>query len=41
MLEEKYIEQKKQRLDDVTFAMTPFCVKKFLKIKVVGLGKIP
>lgn len=28
MSEEKYIEQKKQRFDNVTFAMTLFCAKK-------------
>lgn len=28
MSEEKYIEQKKQRFDNVIFAMTLFCAKK-------------
>ena len=33
MLKGKYIKQKKQRFDDLTFAMSLFCVKKSRKLR--------
>ena len=40
MSEAKYIEQKKQMFDEITFAMTLFCTKTFRKIRLLGAKKI-
>ena len=42
MPKKKYIEQKKQRFDDVTFSVTSFCAKKKIKnLHLLGEEKKP